>query len=179
MLLCKCTMWHQICEGKCSGNHHFKMHLKANAKEIVTWNACDTKYVQKCYFDANAKGMSHAYDTKYVQNLKANAQETLLRTPNMYKILWRQIKNIITWKFGTISCAKLWIWRQMLEILTCIWHHICTKLLLWRQMPRKLSLHLTPKCTKSLLWRQMLNHYLIICGTKLLLWRQMPRKLSL
>ena len=25
--------------------------LKANAKEIVTLNACDTKYVQKCYFE--------------------------------------------------------------------------------------------------------------------------------
>ena len=69
-------------EGKCLGNHHFKMHLapnmykivtlEANVKEIVTSNAFDTKYVQNCYFEGKCSGNSH-----FKMHL----------TPKMYKIV--------------------------------------------------------------------------------------------
>ena len=75
--------------GKCSGNHHLKMHLtpnmykivtvKANAKKLLLKNAFDAKYVQNCY-------------------LKASAEEIIT-----FKCIWHQI------------CTKSLLWRQMLR----------------------------------------------------------------
>ena len=78
------TKYVQNCyfEGKCQGNHCFKMHLaphmykivtlKANAKEIITLNAFDAKYVQNHYFEGKCSG---------------NHYFKMCLTPNMYKIV--------------------------------------------------------------------------------------------
>ena len=70
-------------EGKCSGNHHFKMHLtqhmykiitlKANAKKIVTCKMHMTPhmYCTKLLLWRQMPrklSLENAYDTKYVQN---------------------------------------------------------------------------------------------------------------
>ena len=103
--------------GKCSGNHHLKMHLtphmyktvtlRANAKEIITWKCFWCQICTKCYFEGKCSENHH---------LKMHL------APNMYKIvtLKANAQEIVTFK--------------------CMWHQICTKSLLWMQMLRKLSL---------------------------------------
>ena len=45
------------CEGKCSGNLYFKMHLTPHMYKIVTLKA-----------NAKNSSLEHAFGTKYVQN---------------------------------------------------------------------------------------------------------------
>ena len=68
--------------GKCSGNHHLKMHLtphmykivtlKANAKEIITWKCFWCQICTKCY----CKG-----------KCSENRHFNMHLAPNMYKIV--------------------------------------------------------------------------------------------
>ena len=70
------------CEGKCSGNHHLKMHLtphmykivtlKANAKEIITWKCFWCQICTKCYCEGKCSENRHF---------------NMHLAPNMYKIV--------------------------------------------------------------------------------------------
>ena len=103
--------------GKCSGNHHLKMHLtphmykiitlQANAKEIITWKCFWFQICTKCYFAGKCSENRH---------LKMHL------APNMYKIVALKAN------------------AQEIVTLKCIWHQICTKSSLWMQMLRKSSL---------------------------------------
>ena len=123
--------------GKCSGNHHVKMHLtphmykiitvKANAKEIVTVKCVWCQICKKSLLWRQMLRKSlleNVFDAKYVQiryftgKCSGNHHVKMYLTPHMYKIitLKTHAKKIVTVK--------------------CMWHHICTKPLLWRQMLR-------------------------------------------
>ena len=76
-------------EGKCSGNHYFKMHLAPHMYKNIIWRQMLRKSLLK-----------HAFGTKYVQNhyFKANAKEIIT-----LKCIWHQIYT------------KLLLWMQMLR----------------------------------------------------------------
>ena len=125
--------------------------LKANAKKIVTLNAFDTKYINKCYCEGKCKGNSYlnmhltpnmykiitlrhmlrtlllenAFDTKYVQNRYLAGK---CKGNHHCKMCFTPNRyKIITLKANN---KKIVTWK-------CIWHHICAKPLLCRQMPGK------------------------------------------
>ena len=126
-------------KGKCSGNHHLKMHvaphmcktvtLKAYAKEIVTlkciWHQICTKSLlwrQMLKKIITWKCIWHHICTKLLllqTNCSGNCYFKMHLTPNIYKIITfkANAKKIVTWK--------------------CMWHHICATPLLWRKMLRK------------------------------------------
>ena len=124
--------------------YHTKLlHLKVNAQEHhYLYNACDTKYVQKHYFDRQMlrkSSLENVFDTKYVQNFyfegkwQVNHYCKLYFTTNMYKIiaLKANAKEMVTWKcIWQQIHTKLSLLKpnpQKIITLICIWHNICTK----------------------------------------------------
>ena len=140
--------------GKCSGNHHFNMHLIPNIYKIVTLQANTKKII-------TLKCMWHNICPKPLlcrQMLRKSLFKMRL-TPNMYKIITlkeMQRKSLLENACGTTyvqnhyfagKCSgnhhfnmhlipniyKIFtLQANMKKIVTlkCMWHHICAKPLL-------------------------------------------------